>query len=77
MAKINKTQYKGTESLSVSSTRRLSIPLTLDEWEKMEYKPKEADRVDVWKGDSYHEYGLIIDVMLGQLGTTILFKYVK
>lgn len=32
---------------------------------------------DVWKGDSYHEYGLIIDVMLGQLGTTILFKYVK
>jgi len=61
----------------LASTRRLSIPLTLDDWEKMEYKPKEADRVDVWKGDSYHEYGLIIDVMLGQLGTTILFKYVK
>lgn len=61
----------------LASTRRLSIPLTLDDWDKMEYKPKEADRVDVWKGESYHEYGLIIDVMFGQLGTTILFKYIK
>ena len=61
----------------LSSTRRMSIPLTLDDWDMMEYKPKEGDRVDVWKGESYEEYGLIIDVMLGQLGTTILFKYVK
>lgn len=61
----------------LTSTRRLSIPLTLDDWDMMEYKPKEGDRIDVWKGESYEEYGLIIDVMLGQLGTTILFKYVK
>lgn len=61
----------------LASTRRMSIPLTLEDWDKMEYKPKEGDRVDIWKGESYEEYGLIIDVMLGQLGTTILFKYVK
>lgn len=60
----------------IASTRRVSIPLTIDDWEKREYKPVVGDRIKVCKGSVAVEWGQILDFMPGTMGTTILFEFV-
>lgn len=60
----------------IASTRRVSVPLTIDDWEKREYKPVVGDRIKVCKGSVAVEWGQILDFMPGTMGTTILFEFV-
>jgi hypothetical protein len=60
----------------IVSTRRVSIPLTIDDWEKREFQPVAGDRIKVCKGSVAVEWGQILDFMPGTMGTTILFEFV-
>lgn len=57
----------------ISSNRKLSLPLTQQEWKK-DTIPQEGDRVVVDKF-GFKEYGIVIDRMPSNLGTHILWKY--
>lgn len=59
----------------VSSYRGLALPLKQDEWEK-DNVPQEGDKIVLDKG-SFAEYGEVIDRMPGNLGTHLLWKYVR
>lgn len=58
-----------------TSQRMLSLPLKQNEWECGKI-PLEGDKVEVCKG-SHKEYGLVVDKRPTNLGTTILWKYVR
>lgn len=60
----------------ITSTRRISIPLTLNDWDRREYKPMVGDVVKVYKAGVVYETGQVLDFQPGNLGTTILFKFV-
>lgn len=60
----------------ITSTRRISIPLTLNDWDRREYKPMVGDVVKVYKAGVVYETGQILDFQPGNLGTTILFKFI-
>lgn len=59
----------------ISSYRELSLPLTQWEWRK-DTIPQEGDRIELDKG-SYVEKGEVVDRMLGNFGTHLLWKYVR
>lgn len=59
----------------ISSYRGLALPLKRDEWVK-DTIPQEGDRIVLDKG-SYKEYGEVIDRMPGNLGTHLLWRYVR
>ena len=59
----------------ISSYRNLALPLKQDEWTE-ETVPREGDRIELQRF-GYKEYGLIIDFRPGNLGTHILWKYVR
>lgn len=60
----------------ITSTRRISIPLTLNDWDRREYKPMVGDVVKVYKAGVVYETGQVLDFQPGNLGTTILFKFI-
>lgn len=59
----------------IASYRTLALPLKQDEW--TEYTiPQEGDRIELQRF-GYEEYGQVIDRRPGNLGTHILWKYVR
>ncbi len=59
----------------ITSTRRLSIPLTNRDWKRLQYKPVAGDRIEVDKDGTGHEWGEIIDFLPNELGTTIIYDF--
>ncbi len=60
----------------ITSTRKLSLPIRQQEWDEDHPIPLEGDEVSVNKG-SHKEYGIILDKMPGNLGTTLLWRFVR
>lgn len=60
----------------LTSTRKLSLPVRQQEWDEEHPIPIEGDTVEVDKG-SHREYGIVIDKMPGNLGTHLLWRYVR
>lgn len=58
-----------------TSYRWLSLPVTQDEWTE-ETIPLEGDKV-ILQRYGHKEYGLVVDKKPGNLGTHILWKYVR
>ena len=59
----------------IASYRTLALPLKQDEWTE-ETVPMEGDKIELQRF-GYKEYGLVIDKRPGNLGTHILWKYVR
>lgn len=59
----------------IASYRTLALPLKQDEWTE-ETIPKEGDKIELQRF-GYKEYGLVIDKRPSNLGTHILWKYVR
>lgn len=59
----------------IASYRKLQIPMKQDEWTE-ETIPLEGDRIELQRF-GYKEYGTVIDKYPGNLGTTIIWKYVR
>ena len=59
----------------IASYRTLALPLKQDEWTE-ETIPLEGDRIELQRF-GYKEYGLVIDKRPSNLGTHILWKYVR
>lgn len=59
----------------VTSYRTLALPLKQDEWTE-ETIPQEGDRIEL-RRTGYEEYGQVIDRRPSNLGTHILWKYVR
>lgn len=59
----------------VASYRTLALPLKQDEWTE-ETIPAEGDRIEVQR-IGYTEYGTVLDKRPSNLGTHILWKYVR
>ena len=57
------------------SYRTLALPLKQDEWTE-ETIPMEGDKIELQRF-GYKEYGLVIDKRPSNLGTHILWKYVR
>jgi len=60
----------------LTSTRRLSLPVRQQEWNEDRPIPLEGDTVEVDKG-SHKEYGVVTDKMPSNLGTHILWKFIR
>lgn len=58
-----------------TSYRWLSLPVTQDEWTE-DTIPMEGDKV-ILQRFGYKEYGLVVDKQPSNLGTHILWKYVR
>lgn len=58
-----------------ASYRYLALPFKQDEWTD-ETIPREGDKIELQKF-GYTEYGQIIDIRPSNLGTHILWKYVR
>lgn len=59
----------------IASYRTLALPLKQDEWTE-ETIPIEGDKIELQRF-GYKEYGLVIDRRPSNLGTHILWKYVR
>ena len=59
----------------IASYRTLSLPLKQQEWTE-ETIPQEGDKIELQRF-GYKEYGMVIDRRPSNLGTHILWKYVK
>jgi len=59
----------------ITSYRTLSLPLKQDEWPE-ETMPMEGDKIELQRS-GYKEYGLVIDKRPCNLGTHILWRYVR
>ena len=59
----------------IASYRTLALPLKQDEWTE-ETVPHEGDKIELQRF-GYKEYGLVIDLRPSNLGTHILWKYVR
>ena len=59
----------------IASYRTLALPLKQDEWSE-ETIPMEGDKIELQRF-GYKEYGLVIDKRPSNLGTHILWKYVR
>ena len=59
----------------ISSYRTLSLPIKQDEWTESTI-PLEGDRIELQRF-GYTEYGLVIDKRPSNLGTHILWRYVR
>lgn len=60
----------------ITSARKLSLPVRQQQWGEKWAMPLEGDSVCVCKG-SHKEYGIVKDKMPGNLGTHILWEYVR
>jgi len=60
----------------LTSNRKLSLPVRQQEWDDDHPIPLEGDIVEVDKG-SHKEYGVVLDKMPGNLGTHILWRFVR
>lgn len=60
----------------ITSARKLSLPVRQQQWGGDLPIPVEGDSVCVCKG-SHCEYGIVKDKMPGNLGTHILWEYVR
>ena len=60
----------------LTSTRKLSLPVRQQEWNEEHPIPLEGDLLVVNKG-SHTEYGIVLDKMPGNLGTHLLWKYIR
>lgn len=60
----------------IATSRKLSLPVRQQEWGGSRPIPLEGDSVKVCKG-SHCEYGIVKDKMPGNLGTHILWEYVR
>lgn len=58
-----------------TSYRMLALPIKQDEWTE-ETIPLEGDKVELQRF-GYTEYGLVVDKRPGNLGTHIMWKYVR
>lgn len=61
----------------ITSTRRLSIPMTLKDWKVKGIAPSVSDKVNVDKDGVAKEWGEIIDFLPNSLGTTIIYKFAR
>ena len=59
----------------ITSYRTLALPIKQDEWTE-DTIPLEGDRIEVQRF-GYKEYGLVIDKRPSNLGTHILWRYVR
>ena len=59
----------------IASYRTLALPLKQDEWTE-DNIPMEGDKIELQRF-GYKEYGLVIDKRPSNLGTHILWKYVR
>ena len=59
----------------ISSYRGLALPLKRDEWSYSSV-PREGDKVILDTG-SFIEYGEVVDRMPGNIGTHLLWRYVR
>lgn len=59
----------------IASYRTLSLPLRQQEWTE-ETIPQEGDKIELQRF-GYKEYGMVIDRRPSNLGTHILWKYVR
>lgn len=59
----------------IASYRTLALPLKQDEWTE-ETVPQEGDKIELQRF-GYKEYGLVIDLRPSNLGTHLLWKYVR
>ena len=59
----------------IASYRTLSLPTRQQDWTE-EKIPQEGDKIELQRY-GYKEYGLVIDRRPGNLGTHILWKYVR
>lgn len=59
----------------IASYRTLALPLKQDEWTEGTI-PMEGDKIELQRF-GYKEYGLVIDKRPSNLGTHILWKYVR
>jgi hypothetical protein len=59
----------------ISSYRTLALPIKQDEWTE-DTIPLEGDRIELQRF-GYTEYGLVIDKRPSNLGTHILWRYVR
>lgn len=59
----------------IASYRTLALPLKQDEWTG-DTIPQEGDKIELQRF-GYKEYGLVIDRRPSNLGTHILWKYVR
>lgn len=59
----------------IASYRTLALPFKQDEWTEKTI-PQEGDRIEL-RRFGYEEYGLVIDIRPSNLGTHILWKYVR
>lgn len=59
----------------IASYRTLALPLKQDEWTE-DNVPIEGDKIELQRF-GYKEYGLVIDKRPSNLGTHILWKYVR
>lgn len=58
------------------NVRKLSLPVRQQEWGEGRPIPLEGDSICVCKG-SHCEYGIVKDKMPGNLGTHLLWEYVR
>lgn len=58
----------------ITSVRKLSIPVIQQQWSLSKPIPREGDMIELDRG-SHKEYGRVTDIMSGNLGTHILWKY--
>ena len=58
----------------ITSVRKLSLPVRQQEWRSAKPIPREGDMLALNRG-SHMEYGRVTDIMSGNLGTHILWKY--
>ena len=59
----------------ITSYRTLALPLKQDEWTE-DTIPMEGDKIELERF-GYKEYGSVVDKSPGNLGTHILWKYVR
>ena len=59
----------------VASYRTLALPLKQDEWTECTI-PQEGDKIELQRY-GYTEYGQVIDIRPSNLGTHVLWKYVR
>lgn len=59
----------------IASYRTLALPMKQDEWTE-DTIPQEGDKIELQRF-GYKEYGMVIDRRPSNLGTHILWKYVR
>ena len=75
--KINTTSDKGEV---ITSQRGLALPLNQDGWDELGAVPMEGDEVIVSHGESFKEYGRVVDKNMATAsfaGTHLVWRFVR